>query len=384
VILITDGWLANAGDGASYIATTRSLQKALPGARVAISAHHRDLAGHLYPELDLVPPIDPLAGVAWPWTTAADRAEREVIEKLVDEADLILAAGGGYLLERYQPEGRIRIYEELLSRGKRMMFYSQSVGKFKDPDLAKRLAAVLGAADLVLVRDEPSLEIVREQRGPDRVHLTADEAFLFPTGRWLSRPRSLLVTASLHPWDRRAGENELDGNSHLVEIAAALGRLLSSGQVDRVTLASTAQGLGGPERAIEDDAVPAGVVYRAVPAHWRNRVTLTTEYLTPGRYAELAGQHTATVTMRMHGAIIASLARTPVLMLNASDKAVALSERTGGGMRAVRRREDVARFDELIGPLLEDRRAALAKQDEAVEQMRTLARRNAQLVAEAL
>ena len=178
-ILVTDGWLVNTGDAASYIATTASLKRAIPGARVAISAHHRQLVAGLYPELDLAPPLDAIADVRWPWTTEADITDRGRADELVDDADLILTAGGGYLLERYNPEGRIRVYEELLSRGKRLMFYSQSIGTFEDPELGGRLRAVLEAAELVLVRDEVSQAIVTAQRDPDGVFLTADEAFLF-------------------------------------------------------------------------------------------------------------------------------------------------------------------------------------------------------------
>lgn len=383
VILITDGWLANTGDAASYLATTRSLREALPGARVAIASHHRGLVGDLYPELDLAPPIDPLAGVSWPWTTPTDVAERDVIEDLVERADLILAAGGGYLLERYQPERRIRTYEELLSRGKRMMFYAQSIGKFEDASLGDRLQTVLNAAELVLVRDEPSLETVCNQRQAENVHLTADEAFLFPRSRRLSRPRSLFVTISLHPWIRNQGGNEL-GGSLLPGLSAALTRLLASGVVRQITLASTAQGFGGSEWALEDDSVPARAVYMGVPAHWRSRIKLRTDYLRPDRFVELVAQHAAAISMRMHGAILAALGNTPVLLANASDKARSLSHRTEGRIRGLDSLDELDRVDELVAPLLEDPQAARVSQNEAVEQMRALAAANAKFVAEGM
>lgn len=383
LILVTEGWLANAGDAASYIATTRSLQRVLPGARVAISAHQRALVGALYPELDCVPPLDSLTDISWPWTTEDDLAERDVLEAVIDEADLVLAAGGGYLLERYQPEARIRGFEMLLDRGKRLMLYAQSIGRFRDPDLGGRLRAVLQAAELVLVRDEPSLEIVREQRPAEGVHLTADEAFLFPSVRKIAPPRSLLMTVSPHPWER-SGEDELPGDTFVADLAGAVSRLLSSGTVRAVTFASTAQGLGGSEWALEDDAAISRAVYAAIPAHQRNRVTVSNGYLTPWQYAELAAQHTALVSMRMHGAILAATARTPVLMANASEKALALSERTDRGMGAIAGQDDLARLDELIAPLFEDPKQARLRQNAGVEQMRELARRNAQLVAELL
>jgi polysaccharide pyruvyl transferase WcaK-like protein len=383
LILIVDGWLANAGDAASYIATTRSLQLALPGAQVAISAHHRALVGSLYPELDLVPPLDGLTGSSWAWTTDEDLAERDVIERVVAEADIVVAAGGGYLLERYQPEGRIRGYEYLLERGKRLAFYSQSIGRFGEPHLRDRLRAVLQAADLVLVRDEISLEIVREQRDGNDVHLTADEAFLFPSLRRIAQPRSLMVTPSPHPWER-GGDNELPNESFIPEVAAALSRVLSSGLARTITLASTAQGLGGPTFALEDDSVVSEAIRAAMPAHRRNRINVRRGYLTARQYASLAAEHTALISMRMHGAILASTARTPAVMANASDKALELRRRTEGGIGGIADRSEIARLDELVAPLLEDPHQPRLRQDVAVEQMRSLARRNAQLVAERL
>ena len=81
----------------------RSLLGALPGARVAVACHQRELVGHRYPDLDLVPPLDGLAGVKWPWTSVKDIRERDVAERLVEEADVVLVPGGGFLLERYRP-----------------------------------------------------------------------------------------------------------------------------------------------------------------------------------------------------------------------------------------------------------------------------------------
>src|SRR6202042_3138802 len=97
------GWLGNAGDPAINIAMSAALRREIPSARVPLAAHHRSLVGNRYPGLDLVPPIDGAVGVSWPWTTTEDLAEHEVARRLIDEADLVVASGGGYMLERYLP-----------------------------------------------------------------------------------------------------------------------------------------------------------------------------------------------------------------------------------------------------------------------------------------
>lgn len=383
-ILVTDGWLANAGDVASYLATVRALKQAIPGVRVASASHHRDLVGHLYPELNLAPPLDALAGVRWPWTSDADLAERDAIEGLVARADLALVPGGGNMIEPYRPEGRIRTYEELLARGKRLVFFSQSIGRFRDAGLRRRLGRVLEAADLVLVRDEPSFEIVREQFGEaPNLRLTADQAFLFGAPRRLARARSLLVVASAHLWDRADGESEM-AQSGLADLAGSLTRMLEAEMVRNITIASTAQGLGPAGVEIEDDADAGWAVHAAVPANLRNRVTLRTEYLTPEAFTSLAAAHSATVSMRMHGVILAAVAGSLTLLANTSDKARSLSQRTGGRLAGIARGADLGRLDELLAPLLADRRDALRRQGEAVAELRATAETSAALVAERL
>jgi polysaccharide pyruvyl transferase WcaK-like protein len=388
LILVTDGWLANAGDAAIYMAMRESLHGQLPGARIAFSCHHRDLVGDRYPELDQVPPLDPLAGVEWPWTSKRDLAERETIEQLVEEADVVLAPGGGRLLERYRPEGRLRIYEELLARDKRLMFYAQSIGRFNDPELHSRMSAILEAAELVLLRDEPSHAVVLEQRRPENVHLTADEALLLgERRRWRrrtrgERPRSLLVTVTSHPWLSNDGDAEIE-KEQLEAIGGSLARLLEAGTVESVCLASTTQGLGGPELALEDDAEPAWAVQHTVPWPLQERVEWRTEYVSASEYMQLAASHGAVISMRMHGAILATVAGAPVLLANASAKARSLCARTGGGITGIESTDDLGRLDELVPPLLADVRR-LSRQEAGLHQVRALAKRNAPLVAERL
>lgn len=385
LILVTDGWLANAGDAAIYMAMRESLQAELPGARIAFSCHHRDLVGDRYPELDQAPPLDSLAGVQWPWTSERDLAERETIERLVEEADVVLAPGGGRLLERYQPEGRFRIYEELLARGKRLMFYAQSIGRFEDPELSSRMGAILEAAELVLLRDEPSHAAVLEQRSAENVHLTADEALLLgERHRWRrrtsgARPRSLLVTVTSHPWLSNDGDAEIE-KEQLEAIGGSLARMLKAGTVESVCLASTTQGLGGPELALEDDAEAAWAVQHAVPWPLQQQVEWRTEYVSASEYMQLAAGHGAVVSMRMHGAILATVSGAPVLLANASAKARSLCARTDGGIAGIESTADLDRLDELIAPLL-DGGKHLSRQEAGLRRVRTLAKRNAPLVA---
>jgi polysaccharide pyruvyl transferase WcaK-like protein len=98
---------------------------------------------------------------------------------------------------------------------------------------------------------------------------------------------------------------------------------------------------------------------------------------------QLAASHGAVISMRMHGAILATVAGAPVLLANASAKARSLCARTGGGIAGIESTADLGRLDELVAPLLAGGKR-LSRQEAGLRRMRALARRNAPLVAERL
>src|SRR5947199_121054 len=61
-VLVSDAWLANAGDGAIALATQARVRRLAPDAAVLHSAYQADLVGDRYPELALVPPLAGLTG----------------------------------------------------------------------------------------------------------------------------------------------------------------------------------------------------------------------------------------------------------------------------------------------------------------------------------
>lgn len=381
LLLVTDGWLANAGDAAIHLAMRRSLRRRLPGHRVALACHQRALVGDRYPDLDLVPPLDGLVGVRWPWTSDEDLAGARELDALLERADLVVVPGGGFLEEHYGPEPRIRGWEYLLERGKRLAFYSQTIGVFNDPALLGRLVRVLKAAELVLVRDSTSLERLRGL-GVD-CELTADEAFLLTRPpRRRRRPRSLLVTASTHPWATPEGAVADVTDEEIALLAEAVARLLERGDARRVTLASTTQGLGGERWALEDDGPAARLIYDRLPAHRRGDVELVTGYVSASDYADLAARHTAAVSMRMHGAILGTVSGALVALANLSAKARDLGHRTAGGIHVVQDHRELAGLDEVLGELLGGPRRARTAQSAALELMREAALRSSGLVAE--
>jgi hypothetical protein len=167
---------------------------------------------------------------------------------------------------------------------------------------------------------------------------------------------------------RVVGDEDIDG------VAASLSRVLQSRQFKTITLASTTQGLGGGRWALEDDAITAAALRNAMPAPLAERVKLVPGYLSPQEYAALAARHSAVVSMRMHGALLASNVGTPALLANGSDKARGLP----AGFPVV---QELGRLDEHLDELQQNRTDWAAGQAEAVATMRRHPLQNARRVA---
>jgi colanic acid/amylovoran biosynthesis protein len=95
------------------------------------------------------------------------------------ESDIIISIGGGFISAEY---GVLRPYSDFLLAklmGKRLVLYSQSIGPF-DGAVQKLISKViLGAADVIILREEKSARILKDL-GITGVHVTADMAFALP------------------------------------------------------------------------------------------------------------------------------------------------------------------------------------------------------------
>jgi polysaccharide pyruvyl transferase WcaK-like protein len=110
-------------------------------------------------------------------------------------------------------------------------------------------------------------------------------------------------------------------------------------------------------------------------------VTLTSGYLSPRDYMHLAARHSAVVSMRMHGAILAAVSGTPALLANAAAKTRWADDL---GFEALRDPDELGGLDDRLAGLVSELRRWRRDQRRAVAQLRRLAERNARLVAEVL
>ena len=312
-VLVTDAWLANAGDAAIALATQQMIRSTWPDAATLHAAYHVDLVGSNLPELDFVPPLDSLLGVQGAHALPGGWVP-EVAELLVREADLIVSQGGGFLSEHYQPWPRLFAHARVVELGLPFAYLGQTIGHFSAARARALLRQALTAARVVSVRDRSSLQHVTDLGvDPDHVVLTSDVTLtLFPVPPPAGvEARDVAVILSAHDY----GANGADP-------AALSARLLAEvlervDDADRVTVLSTTQGLG--REGIEDDSVVAREAVAALDGATRERVDAIDRYLGPRDIMTRVAGMRAVVSQRLHPGLFALASGVPAALLTESN-----------------------------------------------------------------
>ena len=305
-LLLTDAWLANAGDAAVAMGLERLVRAVAPTAAVLHASYQHDVVGPLLPELRVVPPLELLLGHEWaPPAPGWEDAGRE----LVAGADLVICQGGGFLVEAYQPYGRVAALAEVGRLGIPLALVGLTIEGFRRATARRGLRAVLRSASLVAVRDPESLAHAADLGAIGTVLGTDLALALFPDrppADGGGRDGISVVLTDHHPVAARRDEQ-----ARLAE--AVLHAVVAAGDGDAISIWSTVQGL--PDAAREDDGSLAQRLVDALPRSAQDRITLAEGYVVPDRAVDLAGGARALVTMRLHPSLFAAGTGTPFALV---------------------------------------------------------------------
>ena len=351
-VAVLNAVLANGGDAAIALGLLRALRAALGDAlEAAVYDSLPDVTAPLYPELEVSP--SPLR-LAWTpearglaargrraarWLASRRRLRRAAdalgggrtgaARRLAGEAgygvladlagaDLVVSTGGTYLVEHYWLGPRL-LELDLVRRLRRpLVLFTQSLGPFRKRGVRRALRRLLPYARLVLVRDERSARHVRDVAPEARVAVAADAAFALADpgvlaearARVLPEGRPLRVGVSVRDWPHFQTTTAEEGMRRYRASVAALVTHLVRARGAEVRFFSTCQGL--PAYRF-DDARVAAAIAGEMPDDVRRRVEVVTAYLRPERTMAEAARCDLVVATRMHAAILALCAGTPVL-----------------------------------------------------------------------
>ena len=307
-ILLTDAWLANAGDAALAVATEALVREVRPAAAVVHAAYQGATLGAHLPGLCFTGSLEELIGT--PWAPPAPRWA-DAGPALVAGADAVISQGGGFLMEAYEPWGRVAALDEVTCRGVPVAILGQTVDRFSHPPGS--LHRLMRKAELVVVRDAPSVANAAALGARDVVQGTDLALALFPEppGDRVRRGIGLVLTDHHPDPGQRARVAEAARRVAAATLEAAPG--------EPVTVWSTVA--GHPELAGEDDAVFGQSVVAALTPHQRARVDVLTGYVPPGQAIALAGEFRALVSMRLHPTLFAAALDTPFCLVLSGQKA---------------------------------------------------------------
>ncbi|MEX2643608.1 MAG: polysaccharide pyruvyl transferase family protein [Acetobacterales bacterium] len=354
-VIVTNTALLNAGDAAIMLGSRRILRRAF-GKDVSISVRDQQPEGarQRYQEFEARPLLYDrivdwmgpararLGVVVLLIATLLQRIgatplvrcllPRALHADLIDfaAADLVVSAGGTYLVPHYRFSPKL--LELLVAHwlGRPYVLFPQSLGPFTSRRQRWLVRYVLGNARLIMVRDTKSLHHLRKIGIPDeRVLECADAAFaLQPPGpRGTALPRAPQIAISVRDWPH-FGADARTGMTRYMDSVAALCTHLVEKHGAELTFVSTCQGI---DAYWTDDSHTAEAVVGRLSKAVREHVTVDHEFRRPEALVERLARFDLVVATRMHVAILALTASTPVLPIAYEFKTRELFEKLGFG-----------------------------------------------------
>lgn len=349
-ILITNIVTLNAGDAAILYAMVDVLRTAFgDDTEFVVYDKHGDAPARYYPDLEFRKLLylsreahgrDFKLGL-WsakhgipllPQVLLSSTERRDISE--YKNADLIVSSGGTYLVENYSLAARIFDYQLSLYLGKPLVFFTQSLGPFANPQNRAELLPIFQESIAVLVRDEQSYANL-EELGVDktRIHLAADAVFALSdvpaieaaktNGRSAERLR---VAISVREWKHFKTIDPAEGMKRYIESLRGLTTYLVEKHHADVTYISTCQGM--PEYWTDDSKL-AQIIVDGLPESIRESVSVDSSFRRPAELAATLKNYNLVIATRMHMAIIALSVGTPVLPIAYEFKMHGLFERLG-------------------------------------------------------
>ena len=275
----------NLGDDAILLALRDQLHETVPGATLlALSRRPEETREK--------------CGVA-----AANRFNPFAVRRAIKSASCFVS-GGGSLLQDHTSTRSLLYYAALIRMakhyGKRIMFYANGIGPVETARDRERVRAVAEMADVITLRDEESLQALRDMgvRNPN-IRVTADPVYAMPGGE---RERGFaLLTARGIPTDKPIIGISVRFASGMETNVAEFSKFCDAlGETATVVFIDMQQGA--------DDAASA-----AVRAKMRTTAFEVSAPYDPQVMADILSGMDAVVSTRLHSMIFAACSGVPAL-----------------------------------------------------------------------
>jgi len=223
-----------------------------------------------------------------------------------NDADIIVSAGGTYLVENYSLEPRIFEFKLALSAKAPVVLFTQSLGPFTNPKNVYEFRKIFDRVSLLLLRDQRSLENVRLIGcGTKSVHVVPDAAFALTPDQPQRDPsgearvnRVAISVRSLEFFN----EEKID--LYRRSIAFLVSELIEKSSCE-VVFISTCQGI---DEYWTDDSKEAEIIAGMVACDIRRSIKIDSRNRQPHEFIEDISKFDLVIATRMHAAILALVA----------------------------------------------------------------------------
>lgn len=360
-IVITHTLLLNGGDAAITQCTIDLLRRTYgPDADIVMHDLRAAASAPLYPELAVSSTIHAAAqGSAHGLVRALPRcayvffvailikcrcpgawsllheAERRAVRDYA-EADLVVSAGGTYLVESYFLLPQVLDFRVAMLFRKPLVFFTQSLGPFRLARNRWSLRPVFRYASAILVRDQQSKDHLLQLSTrlapkisvvPDAVFHWVDELRMEgkPLSTW--KTSGLSICISVRDWQHFRSKTNMAGMDEYVRQMALLVNHCVRSLGSTVTFLSTCQG----SPVYMDDSVVAKRIVDLVDAGVRASVTVDPDFHRPHALKERVRDFDCVIATRLHMCIIAAGEGVPILPIAYEFKTHELAKSLGIG-----------------------------------------------------
>nr|WP_197059524.1 polysaccharide pyruvyl transferase family protein [Cryobacterium sp. MLB-32] len=280
------------------------------------------------------------------WRVWADHWQMGRTIREIRDADIVISSGGTYLVDHYNFSGRALELELAKAFGGKVVLWTQSMGPFQTTRSARDFAKIAQVVDAVFFRDEKS-RVSWSNAAPLPLvsAVVADAAFaITPTVSSASacirdsRPTAII---SVREWRTAVVGEAFSFDSYAQAMREGAIYLLSKGW--RCVALSTCQGV---ERYAINDSKTATAIFDGLD------VEINSAHHTPSQLIRELEDAKLVVSTRMHLAILATIARVPVI-------AIAYEFKTTELFAALGRSANVTNIEDVSGGWIQDRVDAL-------------------------
>ncbi|MEM6614626.1 MAG: polysaccharide pyruvyl transferase family protein, partial [Cyanobacteria bacterium P01_C01_bin.72] len=237
-------------------------------------------------------------------------------------------------VENYSLQPRFFDFQLALMLHKPLIFFTQSLGPFAQPENRRILAQVFQQSPLILLRDRRSLAHIEELLSqPDKASVVADAAFALANSEALEAAKHkqedykvTKIAISVRDWQYfQTIDPALGIKNYIQSLVALTSHLVTKYQAD-ITYISSCQGI---KEYWKDDSEFALKIVEQLPEQISDRVTVNRDFNSPEKIAQIISNHDLVIATRLHMAILSLGAGVPVFPIAYEFKTQSLFTKLG-------------------------------------------------------